>query len=77
MNLHTVMGGRSKKRMKAIMTDELHKCEAYVKARQASPTVVQWFEIVPAAPDAKIWRKKNSMSGYWKAYNSTATPRVK
>ena len=54
------MFGRSKKRMKPIMTDEKYKCENYEKARQ---NVEGWHKIVEAEPGATIWRQKSATVG--------------
>lgn len=61
MKLYTLLYGKSKKRMKSIMVDELHKCENYMKAR--SHTVKGWHEIVPASSDATVWRQKSATIG--------------
>ncbi len=61
MQLYTLLYGKSKKRMHPIMTDELHKCENYRKAREH--TVKGWHAIVPAAPDENVWRQKSCTVG--------------
>lgn len=58
--LFTLLYGKSKKRMRPIMTDVKHKCENYRDARQ---NVVGWHDIVPAAPDAVVWRQKSATVG--------------
>lgn len=60
-NLFTLMHGKSKKRMKPIMTDQKHKCENYMDARKH--TTVGWHEIVPAEKDAVVWRQKSATVG--------------
>jgi hypothetical protein len=78
MQLYNIFAGNSKKRMKHIATDELHKCEKYVFDRWHMKVQVgeikgakEWFQIVPAPKDAKIWRKTNSMSKMWKAQDNS------
>ncbi len=61
MKLYTLLFGRSKKKMRPIMTDEKHKCENYQKAREH--TVEGWHKIVEAEPGAEVWRKKSSTVG--------------
>ena len=55
------MYGKSKKRMHPIMTDDYHKCENYMNARKHS--TVGWHDIVPADPDATVWRQKSATIG--------------
>lgn len=43
------------------MVDVLHKCVNYRDAR--SHTVKGWHSIVPAAPDAVVWRQKSCTVG--------------
>jgi len=59
--LYTLLFGKSKKRMKPIMTDILHKCENYRDAR--AHTTRGWHDIVPAEPGAVVWRQKSSTIG--------------
>lgn len=59
--LFTLMYGKSKKRMKPIMVDVLHKCENYRNAR--SHTVYGWHDIVPAEAGAVVWRQKSATVG--------------
>lgn len=61
MQLHTLMYGKSKKRMHPIMTDELHKCENYMKAREH--TVKGWHKIVVAEKNSAVWRQKSATVG--------------
>ena len=69
MKLYTLLAGRSKKRMKPIMTDELHKVQNYMKAREKSGCEELWHEIVPAETGAEIFKKVNPGTRYWKSYN--------
>jgi hypothetical protein len=62
MKLYTLFHGNSKKRMHPIMIDELHKCENYKKAREAS-SVKGWHEIKPASAEDTIWRQKSATRG--------------
>ena len=61
MQLYTLLYGKSKKRMKPIMVDSLHKCENYRDAR--THTVMGWHGIEPAAPDATVWRQDSATVG--------------
>jgi hypothetical protein len=72
MKLYTLLHGKSKKRMKPIMVDELHKCENYMNAREKSG-VGGWHNIVPAESDAVIWRQKSATIGGNKC---TSVPRI-
>jgi len=59
--LYTLMYGKSKKRMKPIMTDVLHKCQNYRDARLHSTS--GWHDIVPAEAGAVPWRQKSATVG--------------
>lgn len=72
MKLYTLLHGKSKKRMKPIMIDELHKCKNYKDAREKSG-VEGWHSIVPAESDAMVWRQKTATVGGNKC---TSVPRV-
>lgn len=48
--------------MHPIMTDERHKCENYMAAREASH-VKGWHKIVPADAGAEVWRQKSATRG--------------
>lgn len=64
--LYTLLFGKSKKRMKPIMTDVLHKCENYRKQREAtkgSDAARGWHDIVPAEAGAVPWRQKSATLG--------------
>ena len=61
MQLYTLLYGKSKKRMKPIMTDERHKCENYMKQREH--TVKGWHKIEIAAPSEVVWRQKSATVG--------------
>jgi len=60
MKLYTLLFGKSKKKMRPIMTDEKYKCENYEKARQ---NVEGWHKIVEALPGEEIWRQKSATIG--------------
>jgi hypothetical protein len=77
MKLYMLFSGRSKKRMKHIMTDELHKVQTYRDAREATKTAhCRWHDIKPAPHDAVPWRKVNSGTQMWKAYNFNGPQKV-
>ncbi len=81
MQLYMLYSGSSKKRMKHIMTDELKKVKAYRDARETTAAYgrspdCRWHDIKPAPPDAVPWKKVNSGTKMWAAYNSTQTPRA-
>lgn len=64
--LYTLLYGRSKKRMRPIMTDVLHKCENYKSQREktrGSDCSKGWHEIVPAETGAVTWRQKSATIG--------------
>ncbi len=66
MKLYTLMYGRSKKRMKPIMTDSFEKCDAYKKKREAtkgSDCGRGWHDIVEAAAGADQWKQKTATIG--------------
>lgn len=63
MQLHQLLFGTSKKRMKPIMIDTKAKCEAYKKAREAtkgSKAGQGWHSVEPAPNGAVIWKQKTS-----------------
>lgn len=60
------MFGTSKKRMKPIMTDVLHKVENYKEQREKtkySKAGNGWHKIVLADSEATTWRKKSCTVG--------------
>ena len=64
--LYVLLFGRSKKRMKPIMVDVLHKCENYKAQREkskGSKCSYGWHEIVSAEAGAKVWRQKSATIG--------------
>jgi hypothetical protein len=64
--LFTLLFGRSKKRMRPIMTDILTKCENYKTQREktkGSNCAHGWHTIVPAEIDAKPWRQRSCTIG--------------
>jgi hypothetical protein len=64
--LYTLLYGRSKKRMKPIMIDVLHKCENYKTQREkskGSKCSMGWHSIVPAEAGAVPWRQKSATVG--------------
>jgi hypothetical protein len=79
MKLHTLFRGRSKSRLKPIMTDDLRKVQNYQDALKSSDkgSGKTWhYDIQAAAEDAVVWRK-NSNSGQWTNYNSWHPPLVR
>lgn len=61
--LYTLLFGLSKKRMKPIMIDDLHKVENYKRQREAtkgSKAGRGWHAIVPAEPNSNPWRKESA-----------------
>lgn len=58
MKLYILRFGKSKKRMKNIMIDELHKCENYRKARENN--VKGWHDIVEAPKGSTVWKQKTA-----------------
>lgn len=71
MDLHTLYYGKSKNRMKPIMTDSKKKCENYMNAR--SHSVKGFHEIKPAEVGSEIFRKKTCTVGG----NKCDVPRIK
>lgn len=83
MKLFKVLAGTSKERMKPVMIDELHKCDNYIDSRWHIKIQVgqikkgdhsgngkgMWVQVVEAEPDAEPWRKENSKSKMWRAYD--------
>jgi len=61
MQLYTLYFGKSKKKMKPIMTDVKHKCENYKDAREH--TVTGWHDIRLAEPNSVVWRQKSTTIG--------------
>jgi hypothetical protein len=67
MKLHTLLGGKSKKKMVRLETNSKEKCENYMKALQGtSNTKYKWFEIREAFPDEelKVHKSQNAWTGY-------------
>lgn len=62
MKLFVLLHGRSKKKMKAIMVDEYHKCENYKDSREKSG-VAGWHKIEAAGLEATVWRQKTCTVG--------------
>jgi hypothetical protein len=66
MKLFSLMYGKSKNKMRCIMTDKLSKCENYKTQREkskGSKCSMGWHEIVPAEAGAEIWRQKSATIG--------------
>jgi hypothetical protein len=70
MKLHTLMFGRSKAKMKPIMTDSLHKVTNYRNARRQ---LQGHHSIVDAHPGATVWRQQSATIG---GNRPTDVPRV-
>lgn len=63
MQLYILMFGRSKKKMKPIMIDQKHKCEIYMKAREAtksSKAGAGWHKIELAPHGSIPWKQKTA-----------------
>lgn len=70
--LYTLLFGKSKKRMKPIMIDTLHKVELYKNAREATKQSAAgkgWHKVEIAPPDAIPWRIKTASRGENHAYS--------
>lgn len=64
--LYVLSFGLSKKRMKPIMIDDLHKVQNYKKQREATTASKAgrgWHAIAPAPPNSNPWRKKSCTVG--------------
>ncbi len=64
--LYTLLFGKSKKKMKPIMTDVWNKVENYKSQREktvGSKAAQGWHSIVDAATDAVPWRHKSATVG--------------
>ena len=75
MKLFTLLRGHSKKRLKPVMIDSLHKVENYRDALQSSDTKTFHYDVVEAAADAVVWRK--SSSNKWTGYNDPGPKKIK
>jgi hypothetical protein len=74
--LYKLMFGRSKKRMRPIMIDVLHKVENYKSQREntkGAKCSQGWHEIVPAEPTDTPWKQKTCTVG---GNRPTDVPRV-
>jgi hypothetical protein len=69
MQLYHLLAGKSKKRMRIIATDELHKVTNLKNAREKSGCAEKWMQVVEAEKDATIYRKVNPGTRMWAAYN--------
>lgn len=69
--LFTLLYGKSKKKMKPIMTDIQSKCENYRDARK--PNCKGFHDIVEAPEGSTVWRQKSATVGGNKC---TSVPRV-
>ena len=79
MQLYTLYRGRSKKRLKPVMTDDLKKVERYRNALQSSDpgSGKTWhYDIQPAEEGSTVWRKHNNY-GQWTNYNDPGPTIVK
>ena len=75
MILHTLYGGRSKKKMERLETNSKTKVEAYMKQLQGTKNCkYKWFKIEEALPDEEL--KVHKSSNKWTNYNTGKTPRV-
>jgi hypothetical protein len=61
MKLFQLLYGKKKSKMKAIMVDEKHKCENYMRARESSCD--GWHKIELAPKGNEIWKQKSSTIG--------------
>ena len=59
--LHQLLYGNSKKRMRVIMIDTEKKCENYMAAR--SHTTTGWHKIELAPVNSNPWRQKSATVG--------------
>lgn len=66
------MYGKSKDKMRPIMTDLEHKCHNYRKAREATRSVQGHHAVVPAEEGAVVWRKNTTTE--WTGYNAPPAP---
>jgi len=72
---HTLLGGRSKKKMVRLETNSKSKCERYRDALKVTKNCkYKWFEIREALPDEEL--KVHKSQNEWTNYNSPLTPRV-
>lgn len=70
MDLYTLYYGKSKHKLKPIMTSSKEKCLNYQKARKH--TVKGFHEILPAEKGEKEWKQKSSTIGG----NKCEVPRI-
>ena len=56
------MFGRSKKKLKPIMTDSYEKCLRFVKAREVTPQVVGFHSIIEGGEEK--FKKCSTIGGY-------------
>jgi len=67
MTLYTLLGGRSKKKMKRLETNSKQKCENYMKQLQKTKnSVLLFFEIREALPEEelKVHKSQNKWTRY-------------
>lgn len=74
-DLYKLMIGRSKKRLRCVMIDTMHKCVNYRDALKASNLKDKWFDIIPAETDDSQWRRKNKHP--WVGYNISGPKVIK
>lgn len=75
MKLYTLLGGRSKTKMKRLETNSKSKCENYKKALEKTPnTIYKWFEIREALPEEEL--KVHKSQNQWTNYDCPLPKRV-
>ena len=75
MKLFTLYRGRSKNKLRPVMTDSKKKCENYRKALKASAIRGEFFDLKPAENGATIWRRDTSTK--WTNYNASGPKKIK
>ena len=67
MKLYTLYRGKSKKKLRPVMTDSKRKCENYRHALKKSAGKNDSYDLQPAEDGATVWRKNTSTK--WTNYN--------
>lgn len=62
MKLHTVLFGKSKKKLRPIMTDSYEKCKTFVKAREVTPQVGGFHAIIEGGEEK--FKESSTIGGY-------------
>lgn len=76
MKLYTLLGGRSKKKMKRLETNSKKKCENYRDALEASNLKqYKFFELREALPEEEL--KEHKSSNQWTNYNVSGPKTIK